>query len=215
MPDIEGLRALTRSLAMLDAVVCPEWEYRYYSFDSNWGEDEEMASMRNGSGDHYFALFSPSGAILKGFAHESAGSRYANEEQSVGPGSLDDVPQVFSAFLQEPTLEMEATTFCIWRTYNDLAWQRSHSQVTDESDSDGSEDLLSILDGKPGTYKAWAEDYYERPIDLKAVEHIYQYHPLTREVVAALNPDLSFEDLAADIEQIGYPVAYSFNQPRR
>lgn len=63
LPDIEDLRKLTQSLAMLDAIMSPEWEYRYYSFNSKWGEGEMMASMRNGSGDEYFILFDSHGAI--------------------------------------------------------------------------------------------------------------------------------------------------------
>jgi hypothetical protein len=37
---------------MLDAILYPEWEYRY-SFDAEWGPEEELALMRNGSGDDY------------------------------------------------------------------------------------------------------------------------------------------------------------------
>ncbi len=44
LPDIEGLRNLTQSLAMLDAIMSPEWEYRYYSFNSKWDDGEMMAS---------------------------------------------------------------------------------------------------------------------------------------------------------------------------
>jgi hypothetical protein len=72
LPDIPSLRRLTRALAMLDAILSPEWEYRHYSFDAHWAEGETMASMRNGSGDEWFALFCPAGAVLKGLAHESA-----------------------------------------------------------------------------------------------------------------------------------------------
>jgi len=36
IPDIETLRRLTKSVAMLDAIICPEWEYRYFSYDSKW-----------------------------------------------------------------------------------------------------------------------------------------------------------------------------------
>jgi hypothetical protein len=35
---------------MIEAVVCPEWQYRYYSFNAGWAPGEEMASMRNGMG---------------------------------------------------------------------------------------------------------------------------------------------------------------------
>jgi hypothetical protein len=56
---------------MLEAIMSPDWEYRYYSFDSKWGLDEMMASMRNGQGDDFFILFNNNGAIIKGFDHES------------------------------------------------------------------------------------------------------------------------------------------------
>lgn len=61
LPDIESLRRRSQALAMLDAIVCPEWEGRYYSFNASWGETEAMGSMRNGSGDDWFILFSPLG----------------------------------------------------------------------------------------------------------------------------------------------------------
>lgn len=88
LPDIEDLRKLTQSLAMLDAIMSPEWEYRYYSFNSKWGEGEMMASMRNGSGDEYFILFDSHGAILKGFDRESAMSPWSAGEEKVWPGIM-------------------------------------------------------------------------------------------------------------------------------
>ena len=71
LPDIRTLRRLTRSLAMLDAVLSPEWEYRYHSFDSHWAPGELMASMRNGQGDDWFSLFTSSGVVLIGLDHEA------------------------------------------------------------------------------------------------------------------------------------------------
>jgi hypothetical protein len=78
-PDVESLKRLSQSLAMLDAILSPDWEFRYYSFNSKWNAGEMMASMRNGSGDDYFILFNSSGAIIKGFAHESPMSPFVNE----------------------------------------------------------------------------------------------------------------------------------------
>ena len=54
LPAIKQLKLLAQSLAMLDAIIEPEWEFRYYSFNAHWGREEAMASMRNGSGDDYF-----------------------------------------------------------------------------------------------------------------------------------------------------------------
>ena len=55
-------------------------------------------------------------------------------------------------------------------------------------DPDGSAFLLSDLDGRPETYRAWAAGYYERDVGLEAVEHVYLHRPLTAEVVARTQP---------------------------
>src|SRR5215208_7584104 len=150
-----------------------------------------MASMRDGSGDEYFILFNPHGAIMKGFAHESPMSPYAIESGKPWAGVLDSVPDEFKDFLSEPAFSIEDTTFCIWRKYTDSSWQVGSIDYPEGDDPDGSEDLLCILDNQPSTYKEFAEEYYEREIDLSAVEQIYQHKALTSEIVAALNADLS------------------------
>ena len=47
------LRKRMISLAILDAVMSPEWQYRYYSYDPRWRKDVTLASMRNGSGEQF------------------------------------------------------------------------------------------------------------------------------------------------------------------
>jgi hypothetical protein len=205
LPDIDRLKKLSQSLAMLDAIISPEWEDRYYSFDGTSVPGEAMASMRNGSGDEYAIFFTQAGAILKGFAHESLMSPYRNDENSVWPGVLDSIPAAFEDSVTEGELMAEETTFCIWRKYDDSTWQRGDIKFPDGADPDGSAELLGILDGNPETYQAWAEDYYERPISLSAVQHVYEHRPLTQEVATELNPEMSLEELTADIEEIGYP----------
>ncbi|MFL5245765.1 MAG: hypothetical protein ACJ8FY_27140 [Gemmataceae bacterium] len=54
LPSIEELRKLCQSIATLDAILSPEWELRYYSFNNSWAAGAACASMRNGSGDDYF-----------------------------------------------------------------------------------------------------------------------------------------------------------------
>ena len=205
LPDIEDLRKLTQSLAMLDAIISPEWEYRYYSFNSKWNEGEMMASMRNGSGDEYFILFDSHGAIMKGFDHESAMSPWSAEEEKVWPGIFNDVPEEFQSFLSEPAFSIQESTFCIWRRYIDSSWQVGTINYPDEDDPDGSEHLLSILDGQPSTYKEFAESYYEKPLDLEAIELIYKHAPLTNEIIARLNGEPTLESLITDVEEIAYP----------
>jgi hypothetical protein len=159
LPSIGELRRLTQSLAMLDAIICPEWESRYYSFNCNWSAGEAMASMRNGCGDDWFLLFCSAGAALKGFAHELAsGAQLAQSIQSM-------VPKEFSSFLQEPAFSMSNATFCYWCLHSENLWK----QVPPMKSDDGSHDLLELLIAGPSAYQAWTEEYYEVPVALEVV----------------------------------------------
>ena len=204
LPNADELKRICQSLAMLDAIVMDDWEYRYYSFDSNWGDDESLASMRDGSGDSFFILFNSAGAIIKGFAHESAMAEHSANTGEVWPGVLDEVPPEFEAVLNDPAFVSEETSFCVWRKRGDLAWQCGKIEFPDSDYADGSEELLAILDGKPETYAAWATEYYERPIPVEAVREIYAHKPLTQQLVSRLNPDRTLEELESDLDEIGY-----------
>ena len=206
LPDVDGLRRTLQSMAMLDAILCPDWQYRYYSFNAAWSAGEQMGSMRNGSGDDFFAHFSPAGCWLKGFAHEYPMTSYRESPPRAWPGVLDAVPSEFVGCLGEPAFSVADVTFCIWRRFVDSGWQVGPIKFPNtHPDPDGSEYLLSDLDGRPESYRAWAADYYEREVELGAVEHVYRHLPVTAEVVARLNSKISLNDLAADIGEIGYP----------
>jgi hypothetical protein len=119
LPDILAFRRLTQALAMLDAILSPNWESRYYSFNSRWADGEMMASMRNGSGDHWFALLTPAGIALHGLAHESPAFR----PDSPWPGIFDSLPTEFHrSFLNQPAFDTANSTFCVWRSVNDNKW---------------------------------------------------------------------------------------------
>jgi hypothetical protein len=206
LPEVDVLKKLCQSLAMLDAIMSREWEYRYYSFNSKWADGEQMASMRDGSGDGYYILFNSQGAFLKGFAHESPMSPWNKDQEQVWPGVLDEVPSEFAAYLTEPAFSMHDTTFCLWRRHADSEWQSGNIEYPADDDPDGAEDLLSMLTGSPSDYQQFAESYYEVTLPLSTIEHIYQQRSLTDEVVAQLNPETDLAALKDDIEEIGYPA---------
>ena len=58
LPEAAVLRDHCRSMAMLEAVLNPEWAYRSYAFNAHWSATETMASMHNGSGDEFSIVFS-------------------------------------------------------------------------------------------------------------------------------------------------------------
>jgi hypothetical protein len=217
LPDIVGLRRLLKSLALLDALLCREWEFRLYSFNTRWSAKEQMGSMRNGQGDDFHALFNSAGCFLKGFAHESPMSPYRdNGNKQLWPGVIDSVPPEFAECLREPAFTIEDTTFCIWRLFGESAWQRGTVDFPPSRDPDGSSSLLGPLDGKPETYREWAVSYFHKPfLTVSMVQHIVEHRPLTDQLVAALTPDLQIdsgdsshltvEDLAEELAEIGYP----------
>lgn len=196
-------------MAMLDAILSPEWDMRYFSHDAHWAPGEHMASMRNGSGDEYSFTIAPQGTYGRGFDHESALSPYTRQPPRPYEGLIDAVPSVLQDAVAEPAFMMgdvPSVTLTLWRLNADGAW--SHGQVRDvhsRSDDDGGTWLFDELDGKPETYVAFAADYYEVPVSLHAATHVFQHRPLTDAVVLSLNADLSVEDLGDDIRSIGYP----------
>ena len=150
-----------------------------------------MGSMRNGEGDTFFASFNTAGCFIKGFAHESSMSPYRQRPKRIWPGVIEDVPTEFAAYLKEPAFSPKDTTFCIWRRYTGESWQRGDIKFPAGSDPDGSQGLLSILDGEPKAYAVWATEYYGEPVKQAAVREIYEHKPLTKTLTKQLNPEVS------------------------
>jgi len=209
LPDIATVRRTSQSIAMLEAILSPEWELRYYSFNALWAANEQVASMHNGAGDDYFIWFAAAGAAMKGFDHEAPMTPYRVEPPKLWPGIYDSLPPAFTAFLREPAFSTDDATFCIWRTPDDSIWQCGVTDFADDADPDGSVWMLAILDGLPTTYQWFAQEYYERDVALDAIAQIYAHTSLTDALVAALNPELCADDVAADATEIGYPAAAS------
>lgn len=202
LPDVDEMMRLTQSLATLDAILCPEWEFRYFSFNNFWDEGEKLGLMRNGEGDDFLVFFNAIGAIIKGFA---VGAPMA--VNAPRPGVFDSVPEGFRSFLDEPAFSRDATTFCTWRVYGEDSWRIGDIDFPDSEDPDGSQNLLRFLDGRAETYKAWGDEYFGQPLDLTSIDRIYRHVPLTQGLVSRLNPETDFRELSAEVDDIGYPVA--------
>jgi hypothetical protein len=212
LPEISVVRDRCRSMAVLDAVLSPEWEYRYFSFDSRWLPAKEMASMRDGSGSEYSIVFTPAGAYARGFDHESPMSPYRVTPPAPWPGLFDAVPDAFRAHVAEPAFSDNGTpraTVCFWREQADTAWRAGAAEPLPKGEGDGgsAEALFGVLlDGRPEAYRQFAEGYYEVAVDIAAVRHIYALRPLTQAIVSLLNPGVDISSLTEDLVQARYPV---------
>jgi hypothetical protein len=204
LPEIETLKLRSQSLAILDAIICAEWENRYYSFTAKWNHNEMLASMRNGSGDGYFILFTEKGSIIKGFSHESQMSPYKAKPNKIWSGVIENVPIVFSGFLQDNAISIEESTFCIWRTNSDLAWNRGKIKFPNSTDPDGAIKLLAVLIGDSNKYIEYAKNYYEIDIEPDLIDHIYLHKPITQKIISSLHSARTRNEISTEIKEIGY-----------
>lgn len=205
LPTLDRLIQLSQSLATLDAILCPEWEFRYFSFNNHWEGEAKLGLMRNGEGDDWLLYLNHHGAVLKGFVHSCPMAADAPRD-----GMFAGIPESFSSFLDEPAFSRAATTFCVWRTFADSSWQMGSVDLgpdADHPDPDGSAHLMRFLDGRAATYKRWADEYFGRPIHPGAIDQIYRHAPLSPSLVNGLNPEADYREVLSEVEEIGYPTA--------
>lgn len=209
LPHPARLRDLCRVLAVLDAVLSPEWESRYYSFDPEWSDGEAMASMRNGSGDDWFCWFGDAGVAILGFDHESPMSPYATDPKRTWPGVTDGLPGAFvGPVLREPAFAGEDVTFLFWHELGNVGWRSGPVELPDDGQDLSGADLHLelVLADDPADYLAFAEDYYEATLSLADVTSVWSGAALTAELVSTLNPSAVVSEALAEADKLGHPV---------
>lgn len=201
IPNPVELQSICKSIATLEAIICPEWEFRYYSYQKKWSENEACFEMRNGEGDQMLILFSNEGICINGFAHEN---------EVLLKKAIGNLPKGFEGFIFGEPVKSIGTTFCIWQTISSKKWVTGAIDCSKNDYNDGSSDLLELLDGNPSNYKEWAEEYYEEEFEehelkLELVEKIFDNTVVFKELVKSINPELKdFEKLKMDLDEIGY-----------
>lgn len=180
----------------------PDWEYRYFSFNSRWDSGEQMASLRDGSGDHHFVLFCENGVFEKGF--DLGSPLNASYTSASNDWRTSSVPAGLRPPLSEPAFDMENLTFCFWATESNGPW---HAGVPPSNELlDAPLGSLHLLVDNPETYADWASEYYERPVSAEAVRLFHQLTPLDEPMLRELNGTLQLEDVVEDMTEIGYPL---------
>jgi hypothetical protein len=213
LPGPATLRAWSVSMAALDAVLCPEREYRLYSYDAAYADGEAMASMDNGAGDTYAILFTPAGVLVRGFDHEAPLSPFTQDPPAPFPGLLESVPARLADTLGAAPYVLDGVplvTVLLWRLTDAPGWTVApveYPRTWDEQhlDVDGARWLFSGLDGDPDTYVDHARDYFERAVDRALVEHFFSHSVATAEIVRALGADPAA--VLPELHAMGYPVA--------
>ncbi len=184
--NIEQLKQHLQGLALADAVLCPEWSYRYFSFNAHWdvNANEQMASMRDGEGSEFFLLFSDLGVAAKVFDPEMRVTL-----------DLNIMPDSFSSFKNEVAFSLNHTSYLFWREITDSTWQFAPQHLDHYPH-------LELITGTVEAYWQWAQDYYDLEIDFEVLAQVMTTRTISASQLAILNPELSWDDLQEDLQQI-------------
>ncbi len=184
---IESIRQKMKILALADAIIEPDWQYRYFSYHSKWSDEEEMASFRDGCGGEWFLWLSG----------RFAGYKCLSPEDGLMPdleGVKSQVPNAYSSFVSEPAFSMDLAT-CIWY-WADSKWFKHGLTV------EWLIDLEEIIKWTAKDYHTWAIEYYEREFDIKNIEKLFE-HQFSEERAKKLNPEIDLNELQRELVEIG------------
>jgi len=187
LPSIDDVRRRSQGLALLDAIIMPDWEHRYFSFNCRWSDvdGEMMASMRNGSDDEYFLHFSKNGAVGKAIdANPLANSCVF----------LAQIPKCFSDFKNESAFQVSDAAYYFWRETGGK-WFSSPENLKLYPN-------LRFLSSEIIYYHEWAVNYYERDIDFNVLRKVFNTLSINQEQLTVLNSDLILVDLVTDLREI-------------
>jgi hypothetical protein len=189
--SIAGFIKTSRAIAVLDAIISPEWEYRYYSFNSNWADKECLASMRDGQGRYWFALQTESGIAITGNAKNTI----------KGSILLNKLPKLFmNNFWNEPAFNTQESSFVGWKLNIDNGWEFNYA--TDDVISINA--MINILLGNPEDYRIHAMTYFEKELNIEIIEKIYMGTKIDEKILRELNNEITVDDIRLDLEEIGY-----------
>lgn len=207
LPPIDQLERRCRALAALDLILSPNWEGRFYSFNSQWSADEQIASMRDACGDEWWMVFHRDGwAALKGLGHETpAWSRHG---ETLSSTLLRMFPREMIGFFTEPAFRWDATSFAYFHPSGAAAWTCVNDLAGYAAEDAGDTRLLAHVVGTASDYARFAGDYYETEVAEHLVTEVFALRPITAAVVRSLNPSTSLGEISDELYgEIRYPGA--------
>ncbi len=181
------LRNKLKHLALLDAIIEPEWEYRYYSYNSNWSNTEEMASLRDSCGGEWFFLFNDRNISFK--CTSPVDGLVDNFDEI-----KESVPKKFTTFLNEVAFSMDQGS-CIWFIENNT-WVKLGNEISDLPNP------TIIQEMTASDYCQFVEEIFEQEIDKEIVQSIFDGN-FTIDMAKKINPSIDLGALQVDISDIG------------
>lgn len=204
IPRPDELLRRCRALALLEAGLWPDRMLRWHSFSSH--ATGGTCRVSDGSGNEGLYWFDGEDAVIRGFDHESPISPWAQEPVSIYPGVHDHAPSFVERAPSIVIADVESVTFCIW--WSDGRWQRGPVDLppSTHADPDGSAYLLEPISTARAA-ASFLSECYEIDVAADVIASVFAGEPLDERLVDAVALNASAEDVIAEAEEIGYPLA--------
>ncbi len=185
LPNARDLKKRFQGFALCDAVLMPEWQMRYFSFDANWDKQnaEMLASVRDGQGMELFVLFSKAGAIGK----------FYDGKTSLNPKrAIQNIPNRFDDFKSEPAFNLADISNLFWTDDTQSNWCFF-------GENKAGNDLFGILAAGFDVFRRWAERYYDRPVNKAALFLLYDNFDVSSQVLRRLEYQSSDDKIKQEL----------------
>lgn len=159
LPSPLVLKRTCKALALLDAAFMPDWEMRYFSFDSRWDEKKgiEMASARDGEGAQWYFIFRDDEAVGKYYSDNGSEARVSDSSSK---------SDLLNYLMQEPAFHFDRLDFLASWSHQEKKWNISGDPHHPQ--------LLQFLVQGPAYYQHWATEYYNEPVSEKEVKEVFE-----------------------------------------
>lgn len=188
MDYIDKIKSRLKSIAILDAIICPDISLRCYFYNSKWAKGQEIASMRNGSGLEWYLQF----------YNNNLAWVYINfDEPPIPDVNLikKEFPASYVSFLDEPAFSINDARIIGY--YSDGKW----ILFGNTKSADGSH-AIETFNWLPEDYKNWADTYYDGSFDMNSIRKVFNGE-ITETIVKNLNVNMTMKKLQEEIEEIG------------
>jgi hypothetical protein len=138
-----------KRLALLDAGICQEWQYRYFSYNARWGPGTQMASLRDGCGSHWYMLLDNKDCAFKVY---DKGNKISLDE------AIKFIPKgtFFQDFINEPAFLIEEISQIGY--FNNGIIKYYGNEVS------GPLSVKEVTQWNVDNYANWARPYYEMEV---------------------------------------------------
>lgn len=201
LAEPKKLYALAQSLAMLDAIICPDWEYRCFNFDAHLEQGQALATINHIKGDSCLIWFSDAGVVIKGYFVPPYPSDIDFPQQI-----KKSLPDCFQSILNDPIFYLDQASFCYWYSQSEGQWHKVEHGGSRQVEP-RIQYLLRLFNSDPNEYQKWAKEYFESYLLIGPITAVYNHSALTKTLVRLLNPCLGYRDAKRFATEIDYPCA--------